>query len=72
MAHYNLGVLYLRQGRAAAALRELEAALPDLEDLPQLHHGLAGAYQRLGRAERSRYHAALASRLRREAAEKSE
>lgn len=71
-AHYNLGVLYLRQGRSAAALRELEAALPALENLPQLHHGLAGAYQGLGRAEQSRYHAALAARLRREAAEKSE
>lgn len=52
-ARVSLAKLYLRDGRAAEALNELEAALAADPDLADTHYQMGRALQRLKRAEES-------------------
>ena len=51
--HYQLGNLWLRKGKIAEALRELEAAsILDGRD-PRIHYALWRVYRRLGQREKA-------------------
>ena len=47
-AHYNLGVVYTRQGRIDEAIRELQAALRINPDFADAHYNLGVIYRATG------------------------
>lgn len=62
-AHYQLGLLAMRQRQWMAAVAEFEATLGASPAFKEAHFNLARAYDRLGRAEEARRHRELFARL---------
>jgi type IV pilus assembly protein PilF len=62
-ANLNLGVAYMRQGRADLALDRLERALEQNPRLANAHSTIALAYDQLGDAERAEVHYRRATQL---------
>jgi tetratricopeptide (TPR) repeat protein len=65
-AHYQLGLLAMRQGERATAAAEFEAALKVAPRFEEAAFNLARAYDRLGRPEDARRERALFVRLSRQ------
>jgi Flp pilus assembly protein TadD len=61
-AHYNLGILAMREGRSEEALRELQAATLADPGAAQAHSALGTLYYARGELDRARkeFHQALA------------
>jgi type IV pilus assembly protein PilF len=63
-AHYNAGVDYMRQGKLALAIRELDAAIGVTPRDPWIHWAIAEAYREKGRLDDSESHLLTALEIR--------
>ena len=70
-AHADLGRAYIRAGKAASAVPELEKAAPT-DDNGDLHYLLSMAYRQLGRTDRAAQALAISQELRKKFAARGE
>jgi len=71
-AHYQLGLLYENESRAAEAIREYELSVQLRKDLSAAHYRLALLYKKAGKLALARQQFAIVEELKRERADRQE